>query len=90
MNKFSNFHTVQDLKFDINKLQKSLSEVLKIKNYDSAGGIAHFGAICLRFFVEKFQANKILELAIDVLKLSSSQSIKISIFSLISGKFFRA
>ena len=47
MNKFSNFHTVQDLKFDINKLQKSLSEVLKIKNYDSAGGIAHFGAICL-------------------------------------------
>jgi len=41
------FHTVQDLKFDVKKLQQALSEVLKIKKYDNAGGISNFGAICL-------------------------------------------
>jgi len=43
----NDFHTVQDLKFDIKKLQQALSEVLKIKKYDDAGGISNFGAICL-------------------------------------------
>ena len=41
------FYKIEGLKFDIVKLQESLNEVLKIKNYDTAGGISHFGAICL-------------------------------------------
>tara|TARA_B100000965_G_scaffold381840_1_gene379672 strand:- start:302 stop:901 length:600 start_codon:yes stop_codon:yes gene_type:complete len=41
------FYKVEGIKFDIVKLQESLKEVLKIKNYDTAGGISHFGAICL-------------------------------------------
>jgi len=41
------FHTVKDFKFDISKLKKALSEVLKIKNYDTANGIKNFAAICL-------------------------------------------
>ena len=41
------FYKIEGLKFDIVKLQESLKEVLKIKNYDTAGGISHFGAICL-------------------------------------------
>ena len=47
MNNFSDFHTVKDLKFDINKLQESLYQVLKIKDYDNANGIKNFAAICL-------------------------------------------
>ena len=47
MNNFSDFHTVQDLKFDVIKLQKSLKEILKIKKYDTANGIKNFAAICL-------------------------------------------
>jgi len=47
MNNSSNFHTVPDLKFDLNKLQEALKQVLKIKKYDDAGGISNFGAICL-------------------------------------------
>ena len=47
MNKMSDFHTVEDLKFDTKKLQSALAEVLKIKKYDDAGGISNFGAICL-------------------------------------------
>ena len=46
MNNFSDFHTVKELKFDIQKLQKALNEVLSIKNYDSANGIKNFAAIC--------------------------------------------
>ncbi len=42
-----NFHTIGDLKFDPKKLQNALKQVLKIKNYDTAGGITNFGAICL-------------------------------------------
>ena len=42
MNNFKDFHKVENLKFDINKLQKSLSEVLKIKKYDDANGIKNF------------------------------------------------
>ena len=41
------FYKVDGIKFDIAKLQEGLKEVLKIKNYDTAGGISHFGAICL-------------------------------------------
>jgi len=47
MNIFENFHTIKDLKFDIIELQKSLKEVLKIHNYDTANGIKNFAAICL-------------------------------------------
>tara|TARA_B100000029_G_C17500723_1_gene932548 strand:+ start:798 stop:1388 length:591 start_codon:yes stop_codon:yes gene_type:complete len=42
-----NFHTVTGLKFDSNKLQEALKQVLRIKNYSDAGGISNFGAICL-------------------------------------------
>ena len=35
------------MKFDISKLQGALNDILKIKKYDTAGGISHFGAICL-------------------------------------------
>ena len=44
---FNDFYQVPDLKFDISKLKKALSEVLKIKNYDTANGIKNFAAICL-------------------------------------------
>ncbi len=47
MANFNDFHTVNDLKFDIVKLQDSLKEVLKIKKYDTAHGIKNFAAICL-------------------------------------------
>ena len=47
MDNFSDFHTIKDLKFDIVKLQASLTEVLKIKNYDTANGVKNFAAICL-------------------------------------------
>jgi len=47
MNNSNDFHTLQDLKFDVLKLQKALLEVLKIKNYDTANGIKNFAAICL-------------------------------------------
>ena len=47
MTNSKDFHVVQNLKFDPKKLQEALKEVLKIKNYDDAGGISHFGAICL-------------------------------------------
>ena len=43
----NDFHTLQDLKFNPAKLQLALSEVLKIKKYDNAGGVTNFGAICL-------------------------------------------
>ena len=47
MNKTDDFLTVEDLKFDITKLQQALNQVLKIKKYDNADGISNFGAICL-------------------------------------------
>ena len=47
MNNSDNFRTVEALKFDPKKLNEALTQVLKIKNYDDAGGISHFGAICL-------------------------------------------
>ena len=47
MNNFDDFHIIKDLKFDVEKLQNGLKEVLKIKNYDDANGIKNFAAICL-------------------------------------------
>ena len=47
MNNFKDFHTVENLKFDIGKLQNSLNEVLKMHDYDNANGIKNFAAICL-------------------------------------------
>ena len=47
MNTFSDFHTINELKFDIAKLQESLQQVLKIKKYSAANGIKDFAAICL-------------------------------------------
>ena len=47
MDNFSDFHTVEDLKFDVKKLQVGLKQVLKIKKYDSANGVQNFAAICL-------------------------------------------
>ena len=52
--------------------------------------ILDLAQLFLRLVVGKFQANKISEFNIDVSKLSSSQSTKISTFSLISGKLLRA
>ena len=45
MIKTDDFLTVEDLKFDITKLQQALNQVLKIKKYDNADGISNFGAI---------------------------------------------
>ena len=44
-----NFHDFQkqDIKFDINKLQKAYHDILKIKNFDGPEGISNFGAISL-------------------------------------------
>ena len=47
MDNFKDFHIVDNLKFDIQKLQQSLNQVLKIKKYDTANGIKNFAAICL-------------------------------------------
>ena len=37
----------QNLNFDVVKLQEAYKQIIKIKKFDTAGGIAHFGAICL-------------------------------------------
>ena len=47
MSNSNDFHIVEDLKFDPKKLNFALHQVLKIKNYDDAGGVSNFGAICL-------------------------------------------
>ena len=35
----------QDIKFDINKLQKAYQEIIKIKNFEAPAEISNFGAI---------------------------------------------
>ena len=45
MTNLSDFHTVKDLKFNVEKLQGALNQVLKIKKYDDANGIKNFAAI---------------------------------------------
>ena len=47
MDNYSDFHTVKDLKFNVQKLQSALKQILKIKKYDNANGIKNFAAICL-------------------------------------------
>ncbi len=47
MNNFEDFQTVKDLKFDVQKLQDALKQVLNLKKYDTANGIKNFAAICL-------------------------------------------
>ena len=47
MNKTIDFCTVKDLRFDVQKLQEALQQILKLKKYDTAGGIPHFAGICL-------------------------------------------
>ena len=37
----------QDVKFDINKLQKAYNEILSIKGFSSIEGVSNFGAISL-------------------------------------------
>jgi len=37
----------QNLNFDVVKLQEAYKQIIKIKKFDTAGGVAHFGAICL-------------------------------------------
>ena len=37
----------QDVKFDINELQKAYNEVLKIRNFSGVNGVSNFGAISL-------------------------------------------
>ncbi|MDC0447428.1 aspartyl/asparaginyl beta-hydroxylase domain-containing protein [Pelagibacteraceae bacterium] len=47
--KFLNFNDFQkqNLNFDISKLQKAYKEIIKIKKFETAEGVSHFGAICL-------------------------------------------
>jgi len=58
MDIYKDFHTVKDIKFDILKLQKSLSEILSIKKYDDANGIKNFAAICLNQIPGKPESTK--------------------------------
>ena len=37
----------QDIKFNINELQKAYNDIIKIKNFDGPDGISNFGAISL-------------------------------------------
>jgi hypothetical protein len=37
----------QDIKFDINELQKAYQEIIKIKNFEAPPEISNFGAISL-------------------------------------------
>ena len=58
MNTFKDFHTVEDLKFDVKKLQDSLKKVLQMKDYDTANGIKNFAAICLNQIPGKPESTK--------------------------------
>jgi len=58
MTNFNDFHTVQDIIFDIEKLKTSLKDILKIKKYDTANGIKNFAAICLNQIPGKPESTK--------------------------------
>ena len=58
MSIFHDFHTVKDLKFDVNKLQSSLKDILNIKKYDTANGVKNFAAICLNQIPNKPESIK--------------------------------
>ena len=47
MDRFSDFHKVKDLKFDIAKLQEALNQVLSKKSYDDAVGTKYIAGIAL-------------------------------------------
>ena len=47
MDKFIDFHTVKDLKFDIKKLRNALKQVLSRKEYDDAVGTKYMSSIAL-------------------------------------------
>ena len=47
MDQFKDFHTVKDLKFDIEKLNEALKVVLSRKNYDDAAGTKYIAGIFL-------------------------------------------
>ena len=47
MNYFKDFHTVENLKFDIVRLRKALEEVLLKKSYDDAAGTKYIAGISL-------------------------------------------
>ena len=44
--KFTDFQK-QNIKFDIIKLQEAYKQIIKNKKFNTAGGVSHFGAICL-------------------------------------------
>ena len=44
--KFNDFQK-QNINFDIIKLQEAYKQIIKNKKFDTAGGVSHFGAICL-------------------------------------------
>jgi len=43
---FNDFQ-LQNIKFDILKLQEAYRQIIKTKKFEDGGGISHFGAICL-------------------------------------------
>ena len=45
----SDFHKIENLKFDISKLQNSLKTVLQRKSYDDAAGTKFIAGISLNF-----------------------------------------
>ena len=47
MDLFKDFHTVNNLRFDIKKLQSALKQVLSKKSYDDACGTKYIGSIAL-------------------------------------------
>ena len=44
--KFNDFQK-QNINFDIIKLQEAYKQIIKNKKFNTAGGVSHFGAICL-------------------------------------------
>ena len=81
MDNFKDFHKVKDMHFDIPKLKKSLEEVLKIKNYDSANGIPNFAAICLNQIPGDSESTKGNNATMGIF-LSIALSINLSILSI--------
>ena len=58
MNDFNDFHKVINLKFNIQKLRKSLEEVLNVRYYDNANGIPNFASICLNQIPGDYSSTK--------------------------------
>ena len=43
---FNDFQ-IQNIRFDISKLQEAYKQIVQTKKFEDGGGISHFGAICL-------------------------------------------